>query len=581
MDGDDLFTITFITDFIVIAFSLWFALYLMVRSRSNRIAYRAVLALLGLSFYYCCAVSTTLNPEFNTASWRALSNILTLTVIQHLTYYLLPEYRQAKHHWIARAIPLLGLAAVVLILAAPIPNDCDIRYICAINTSFAAIYPDALELLIFLAILYNLWWIFRSKLRLNNRSFYLAVLIGSSAVGYAFLATLFNRPLPRFVATSLVLVALVQIGYSVTRHQALVEKRITPQDYPVSLLTITILLVVYMLVAFQLGLSLTSILILSILVILSHAGMDIVRDYLDRLQLKQDHEIRFQLRNLGRIMPSQSSFKRSLKKALIILCHNLEAANGFIAVREADKYVVYASQKALPVDTSLTPQQVESEHITQSEGHLSGQTHWIVPAFGGGQQVAAIGIGPRTGMKEYTEADSFWIEDVADQIGALVFANNRAADSIPSGTPEIRELNEAHKVETMELLSALATRSDPKLEAIVEEGFRNFHDYSKLARSPLVKLLNIDEQSHIDTGKQVQQGLLNILEQLRPEGDEPPEPMSREWYCYTILRDAYIQDVPTRDIMAKLYISEGTYYRTRRKALRMISRELMGMGSIA
>jgi hypothetical protein len=580
MTADSLFTITLTTDFMSMAFSLWLALYLMVRSRSSQITFRAVVALLSLSFYYCCAIITILNPDFATDSWRALSNILTLTATQHLTHYLLPDHRQPKHRWISRLILILGMSAVMLVLISPVPTDCDIRYICSENTIFASIYPDLLEFIIFLAIAYNLWWIFRSELRLKTRAFYFAVLIGSSVIGYGFLGMLLNQPLPRFIATALVLVALTLIGYSVTRHQSLVEQRTTSIDYPISLLTITCLIGIYILVTFQLGLSYTKILWVTILVILTHAVVDYVRDYLDHLQQKQDHEIRFRLRDLGRNIPSQISLKRLLKNALSILCHNLEAQNGFIAIREADSYIVYTSLNAMPVNTTFSKQQIEADQIFQPNSYLFGQTHWIVPAFGGSKQVAAIGIGARSGMKEYTEADSFWIEDVADQIGALVVEYVQAAEHADSEMPEDGEYAGIQKPDTEELLSILATRSDLKLEAIVEEGFRNFHDYSKLARSPLVQMFGIQTQSHIDAGKQIQQALLNILEQLRPEGEEPPEPVSREWYCYTILRDAYIEDIPTRDIMSKLYISEGTYYRTRRKALRMISREIMGVGLI-
>jgi hypothetical protein len=581
MTADKLFTITLTTDFMSMAFSLWFALYLMVRSRSSKITFRAVVAFVSLSFYYGCAIITTLNPDFLTASYRALSNILTLTATQHLTHYLLPDHRQPKHRWISRVILILAVSSVMVILISPVPTDCDIRYICSGGTVFASFFPDILEFLIFLAIVYNLWWIFRSELRLKTRAFYFAVLIGSSVIGYGFVGKLLDQPLPRFVATTLVLVALTLFGYSVTRYQALVEQRITSRDYPISLLTITCLLGIYIPVTFMLGLSLTKILWVTILVILTHAIADYVRDYLDHIQQKQDREIRFRLRELGRKTPAQISLKRLLTNALSILCHNLEAQDGFIAVREGDSYIVYATFNAIPVGTTFPMQQMESDQVFQPDGYLFGQTHWIVPAYGGSKQVAAIGIGARAEMKEYTETDSFWIEDVADQIGALVIECLQAAESADSVMPEEGKYLGVQKPETEELLSILATRSDPKVESIVEDGFRHFHDYSKLARSPLVGMLGIQAQSHIDAGKQVQQELLNILEQLRPAGNEPPEPVSREWYCYTILRDAYIEDIPTRDIMSKLYISEGTYYRTRRRALRMVSREIMGVGSIA
>ena len=49
----------------------------------------------------------------------------------------------------------------------------------------------------------------------------------------------------------------------------------------------------------------------------------------------------------------------------------------------------------------------------------------------------------------------------------------------------------------------------------------------------------------------------------------------REWHSYIILHDAYVEDVPNRDIMSQLYVSEGTFHRQRRKALRAVARSLL------
>jgi hypothetical protein len=43
------------------------------------------------------------------------------------------------------------------------------------------------------------------------------------------------------------------------------------------------------------------------------------------------------------------------------------------------------------------------------------------------------------------------------------------------------------------------------------------------------------------------------------------------------LYDAYVEDAPNREIMARLYISEGTFNRVRRKALRAAARSLWEM----
>lgn len=62
---------------------------------------------------------------------------------------------------------------------------------------------------------------------------------------------------------------------------------------------------------------------------------------------------------------------------------------------------------------------------------------------------------------------------------------------------------------------------------------------------------------------------LNMILALNP----PP----REWYPYIILHGAYIDDKPNREIMSQLYISEGTFNRTRRSAMRTVTRVLEEM----
>ncbi len=49
----------------------------------------------------------------------------------------------------------------------------------------------------------------------------------------------------------------------------------------------------------------------------------------------------------------------------------------------------------------------------------------------------------------------------------------------------------------------------------------------------------------------------------------------RVWYNHAALYDAYMEGVPNREIMARLYISEGTFNRTRRNAIRGLARLLV------
>ncbi len=134
--------------------------------------------------------------------------------------------------------------------------------------------------------------------------------------------------------------------------------------------------------------------------------------------------------------------------------------------------------------------------------------------------------------------------------------------------------------ETDQLLSALTFKPDPDLVKQIENGFRFLNDYSTLGNSQLVSLLGIRAKDHIQAGKLVQQRLIEVLDKLKPLGEEPCEPLPREWHAYTILHDAYVEEKLARDIMGKLYISEGTYFRLRRHALRGVTRVLLEMGEI-
>jgi hypothetical protein len=71
--------------------------------------------------------------------------------------------------------------------------------------------------------------------------------------------------------------------------------------------------------------------------------------------------------------------------------------------------------------------------------------------------------------------------------------------------------------------------------------------------------------------------VLEALEKLRPGPGVSPEPVSRNWYPYIILHDAYVDGIQNRDIMSRLHISEGTFNRTRRVAITSLARALIEM----
>jgi len=127
-------------------------------------------------------------------------------------------------------------------------------------------------------------------------------------------------------------------------------------------------------------------------------------------------------------------------------------------------------------------------------------------------------------------------------------------------------------------MAALAYKPDQELVAYIEDGYQHLNDYDALGRSPLVELFGILAADHLERGKLVHSKLIELLDKLKPAGKPPPEPLPRAWHAYTILYDSYVNDCLSRDIMGKLYIGEGTYYRLRRQALRGITRAVLELG---
>jgi hypothetical protein len=116
---------------------------------------------------------------------------------------------------------------------------------------------------------------------------------------------------------------------------------------------------------------------------------------------------------------------------------------------------------------------------------------------------------------------------------------------------------------------------------------RNLDDYSELADNPLAELslvqssLPKSQVTHLERGKAVHVVLHEAIGKLRPATTPPSNPPGREWYSYLILREAYIEGTSNRDIMQKLYISEGTFNRTRRTAIRSLARAIGEMEASA
>jgi hypothetical protein len=192
----------------------------------------------------------------------------------------------------------------------------------------------------------------------------------------------------------------------------------------------------------------------------------------------------------------------------------------------------------------------------------------LVPLYIEVEQIGTLLLGRPVNGIQYAPEDVELLLYPADQIADALYTHLR---------------NTAH----LEKVEQVARESPPPSAALsripedtVDLALRNLFDYAYLADSPLAELAIVrrqlagDRKTHVERGKTIQTILVEALNQLRPGPEVPRERVPREWYPYVILHDAYVTGIQNRDIMKRLYISEGTFNRTRRSAIRSLARVL-------
>jgi len=312
------------------------------------------------------------------------------------------------------------------------------------------------------------------------------------------------------------------------------------------------------------------------LAILTHAFYDLVREFLERLRMSREGAFRRQLRQLE--STGENRLRIRLQEGLDLLCETLDAPSGLIAIRSGDEFLVTATRQSIPIESRISADLVSFEDISQSNEDQLRHLAWIAPAFDGQTQIAFVGIGKPKSRLDYSASDLDLLAEVAGQIGTVVSLGNLR----PQQTDQIRQLVEESQASAAELsamagemIDAITTNPEPDFIKIVEDGLRHFSDYITLGQSPLADWAKVEGTSHVERGKNLQQVLVDSIEALRPAGKRPPEPLPRVWYSYAVLHDAYVEGALNREIMARLYISEGTFNRTRRNALRGLARMLI------
>jgi hypothetical protein len=575
-----LFEITLFVDLLAMATTLWGAFYLLARGFPNWITLRAVIVILSLSIFFFGAYNNLFHQVVGNAAWRAVLLILGLTTWYSLTYKLMSPRAQTRLHRMEIIIYVLGAATATLLLATqPFVDELGNRlFVAHLRIGLAYAFYGAFQFIISFAILYNLLTDNRVGLTRQGKYFLVASLFPASAVVFGVVGLAVTPQMPRVIPDLLIFSGILLLGISVARHQTLVERRTTIYDLPISALTVLGLAALYAFLAVRWGLSLERMGAVIALAVLTHSFYDLVREFLERQRTQHESNFRRQLRHFEIQGSGEEALRARLQAGLDLLCQTLAAGGGFIAVRQEDEFVVSASNNSIPAGHQLAATLVAGEDSIQIKNDLLPGIEWLAPAFEEQVQVAVIGLHKPKAKLAYSAGDLALLDEVADRVGTIISMGNLTAGR----ANQIRQLvaeSDASATELNsfadEMITTIANRPDVEFIKIVEHCLRHFSDFIVLGQSPLIDWTGIQAGSHIERGKELQKILAESIEYFRPPGKRPPEPLPREWYSYAVLHDAYIEGVPNREVMGRLYISEGTFNRTRRSALRSLARLLM------
>ena len=411
-----------------------------------------------------------------------------------------------------------------------------------------------------------------------------ATLIAGLVFPLSIASSVLGLRVPMVTASLFLGFAVVLIGYGVAHYSALMDDRTIRHDFyytaiATGLVTGLYLLVTRMAVQFF-DVPAVAYVLIVLLAIVTHSVVDGVRRAIDSFLYRRDtRQMQANLHKLARLAREQDELDEHLSITLDSLCSSVRAIFGLILLFEGDADEdtrLAAAYRWHQGNLQLSPQDLMADDVLHLEpGQLSPlltEAALLIPLYADAEQFGALILGRPVNGLSYAQAD----------VDRLLYPSDRLADAIQDARRKAEYV--AHVARGSEMGRPKAVRHPDQMSVeAVEDALRHIADYAYLGDHALAQFKLVRSQvaaevvTHLDLGKAVYRVLAEAVEKLRPDDTLPGDPPSREWYPYLILRDAYLEDVPNRDIMSRLCISAGTFHRTRRAALRAVTRALEEM----
>lgn len=580
-----LFELTRLVDLVALGLALWMALYLFARGFASAITQRAVIVLLLVSIFYLGAYSSLYGVPWGSPAVRAVAIILALGTWFSLTYRLLPA--TARQPLIRLRVGIYILCALSALAAwrgaaSMGEGPGGALFIARLGAGLITlVYPGTL-LIVAAGIVHNMLVNKRISLAPEGAHFLAASVLIALGAAYGAVGLIGSRPMPRLILDVCVLVGILLLGLSVARYQSLLERRTTLEDFPVSVAAISAISIFYVALIARLGLFTGALAAALAIVILTHSIYDVIHETLAQLHIEREGAVRHGLRQLEDAAVGDRALQDRLRRALLLLCRAIRARGGFVALRNpgSESYLVVAQLHSLRIGSVLTSSLVDCEEMRPaSEGLLN--IAWLAPTFESDRQVGVIGIRGPAARLQYSAADLDLFVEVSDHVGTILALSRSPQTPVDAGLADqpAAPATPADLSAAERMLADAVTPLDPEFVRATEDALRHLTNLIELGDSSLAELLQVRGSTPAERGRNLNGLLRQAVESLRPSAERPLGTPSREWFPYLVLHEAYVVGTPNRAIMNRLYISEGTFNRTRRTALRGLARELLQTAS--
>jgi GAF domain-containing protein len=405
-----------------------------------------------------------------------------------------------------------------------------------------------------------------------------ATLVAGLIAPVAMVGSILGWRIPMLVMSLLLIIPVSIMGYGVARYSAAAAGRTIQRDFVYSLVLLALVTLIYLAASLLLvrvyGAPGVIVVFASMLAVVTHSLMSTAYGLLDWLFYRREtRQLRSDLRQLIRLAGEGEALEESLGRALAALCSTVSATYGLLLTFEDQAVRLLAAYRWSGGEVTLpSPHFAADDFVHLEPGQLPAplnEAALLAPIYNEASQFGALLLGRPTNGIRYREDEVERIMSMADRIGdAIHFAQSQSLY-----LSQIARLAQAKPIAPAEHQPMVSVEA-------VETALRNLYDYAFLGDTPLGELKLVSNRlaqgqaTTLDRGKTVHEVLLEVVNMLRPTVPISRDPPPREWYPYLILRDAYLEEKSNRDIMLNLYISEGTFNRTRRAAVRSVARTL-------